>query len=218
MDEAVLVQWGMAAVTSESKIETEITIVATRHAIMSDGARVRWEREMDCNCAWAMRQPTTKKMCKHIAEVIRRSVDSLPVNYQLPLPILLPANGEEKPSWVVCNIGTATTTSGSSLRYAGLEAYHHAEFLSEENNSPVAMSRLTARELIIPHLFGEAHKIKCYKCVNDRPVALVEFLTYSKSRLDVSNKRNVLQEICHSIETGNTFCIAHDDNDLIPVF
>jgi hypothetical protein len=173
--------------------------------LFSDGARVVWATtNMLCSCIFAKAQPMPKNCCQHVAYVIRSQLDYIVPGSFVWIPVVLASPQEElkQVSWVHIVIRPDRTL------WIDLDSGESAcvGIVGE------TLNRLDARNMVLPHILGLAHRVWCDKCPAGRPAPVINMLEHR----DVLEYRNEgLREIIHWLDNRH-LCRFHDDSDLVP--
>lgn len=177
------------------------------HIIFADGPRTSWSGHMVCTCLRAKQQRPTFNCCPHIVWVIRNREDRVSRGIWVWIPIVLPAvagHAQSEDDWVMVSID-------SDNRLWARIGEPDETFIA---HVPGHVHRLDVRALLIPHLLGMIHEIRCTKCPHVFPPAVLDLLA------DRSNQQlqlQALREACHWLYHDDLhLCREHDDSDLVP--
>jgi hypothetical protein len=196
-----------------------ISSVGEGWALFADGARVSWQNDMVCTCITAKKQRPSHNMCKHIVEVIRQRKDLILGNRGIFLAVALGVKATDTISWVSIKPDPDNKTLWAALADHGLTFVAH---------TPEPICRLDARSLVIPHLLGYVHQVKCTKCLEERRASLPEFaykataepiavMQLLRDRENPVALTEAIREVCHWMDDPTiNLCRLHDDSDLVP--
>lgn len=195
-----------------------LTITEYKHnyALFDDGARVSWDTHMVCTCVLAQRQDRAKNCCKHVVYLIREGRDRVLTDKYIYIPVVLPGRGATEfkdVCWASIRID-----NGQLWVQLGNVEHTFVCHVSEDR------CRLEVRSLVIPHLLGLVHQVKCKRCLTERqasgvtgtaePLAVIRLL---HDRQNQELQIEALREVCHWMENKSlNLCIKHDDTDLVP--
>ena len=203
-----------------STLSLTITEYKNNYALFDDGARVSWDTHMVCTCLLAQRQDRAKNCCKHVVYLIREKKDKILTDRYIFIPIVLPGDklGGDEICWASIRID-------QGVLWVQLGELEHT-FVCQVSEH---MCRLDVRMLVVPHLLGLVHQVKCSKCLTQRQNSAPRQLAYMATAEPMSifsllrDRENhqfqieALREVCHWMENKTlNLCREHDDTDLVP--
>lgn len=187
--------------------DLSVTHIGNDHIIFADGARASWSGHMNCTCLRAQRQTSHKKCCQHIVWVIRNKKDQVSRGTWLWIPIVLPSTRGQVQSdddWVCVSIDPKNRLWA---RFGEVGETFIGHVSGEA-------TRLDMRALLVPHLLGFIHEIRCTKCPHIFPPVVLDLL---EDRPNQQLQLQALREACHWLYHDDTkLCREHDDSDLVP--
>lgn len=192
--------------------DLQIAVTEPNSVIFADGPRVTWHEYLRCSCLQAARCAAEKHFCKHTVYVIRNHLDGIRTNTSIWIPVVLPSDPSGTVAWTEISLH-------SGALWVTLDSLSRTFVVPLDTDpSPVVMHdlcRADARNLVIPHLLGLAHKVRCVQCHRNTPEAIDLLLNH---RDETRYQVEALREICHWLEAPERLCRIHDNSDLIPEF